>query len=127
MDLTITNLTKKFDNFTAVDNINVTMTTGVYGLLGVNGAGKTTLMRMLCTLLRPTEGKITCNGKDILAMDGDYKKNFRVFTTRLWYLPRIYRKRLSALYFVNKGDKTDRRKKTSKRIGCKGWFAKSIQ
>lgn len=36
MDLTITNLTKKFDNFTAVDNINVTMTTGVYGLLGVN-------------------------------------------------------------------------------------------
>ena len=57
MDLTITNLTKKFDNFTAVDNINVTMTTGVYGLLGVNGAGKTTLMRMLCTLLRPTEGK----------------------------------------------------------------------
>ena len=74
MDLTITNLTKKFDNFTAVDNINVTMTTGVYGLLGVNGAGKTTLMRMLCTLLRPTEGKITCNGKDILAMDGDYRK-----------------------------------------------------
>ena len=45
MDLTITNLTKKFDNFTAVDNINVTMTTGVYGLLGVNGAGKTTLDR----------------------------------------------------------------------------------
>ena len=74
MDLTITNLTKKFDNFTAVDNINVTMTTGVYGLLGVNGAGKTTLMRMLCTLLRPTEGIITCNGKDILAMDGDYRK-----------------------------------------------------
>ena len=49
MDLTITNLTKKFDNFTAVDNINVTMTTGVYGLLGVNGAGKTTLMRMYIT------------------------------------------------------------------------------
>lgn len=50
------------------------MTTGVYGLLGVNGAGKTTLMRMLCILLCPTEGKITCNGKDILAMDGDYRK-----------------------------------------------------
>ena len=56
MDLTITNLTKKFDNFTAVDNINVTMTTGVYGLLGVNGAGKTTLMRMLCTyFVQPRE------------------------------------------------------------------------
>ena len=118
MDLTITNLTKKFDNFTAVDNINVTMTTGVYGLLGVNGAGKTTLMRMLCTLLRPTEGKITCNGKDILAMDGDYRKI-------LGYLPQDFG--FYPEYFVNKGDKTDRRKKTSKRIGCKGWFAKSIQ
>ncbi len=67
-------LTKKFDDFKAVDSLNVTMTTGVYGLLGVNGAGKTTLMRMICTLLNPTEGKITCNGEDIIAMDGEYRK-----------------------------------------------------
>lgn len=74
MELKITNLTKNFGNFTAVDHLNITMTNGVYGLLGVNGAGKTTLMRMLCTLLRPTSGKITCNGKDTFAMDGDYRK-----------------------------------------------------
>ena len=73
MELKIENLTKEFGQFTAVDHLNITMTSGVYGLLGVNGAGKTTLMRMLCTLLRPTSGKITCNGRDILKMDGKYR------------------------------------------------------
>ncbi len=51
MELKLNNLTKKFGDFTAVDHVNLTMTNGVYGLLGVNGAGKTTLMRMLCTLV----------------------------------------------------------------------------
>lgn len=74
MELKITNLTKEFGDFTAVNDLNITMKNGVYGLLGVNGAGKTTLMRMLCTLLRPTDGKITCDGKEIFAMDGEYRK-----------------------------------------------------
>ena len=51
MKLELDGLTKEFGDFTAVNHINLTMTNGVYGLLGVNGAGKTTLMRMLCTLL----------------------------------------------------------------------------
>jgi len=54
MELKIKGLTKRFGNFTAVNNLDITMGNGVYGLLGVNGAGKTTLMRMLCTLLEPT-------------------------------------------------------------------------
>lgn len=66
MKLELDGLTKEFGDFTAVNHINLTMTNGVYGLLGVNGAGKTTLMRMLCTLLKPTSGTICCNGKDIL-------------------------------------------------------------
>lgn len=74
MQLKFEDLTKKFGDFTAVDHVNLTMTNGVYGLLGVNGAGKTTLMRMLCTLLTPTSGTITCNGKDIFEMDGKYRK-----------------------------------------------------
>ena len=41
------------------------MEKGIYGLLGVNGAGKTTLMRMLCTIVQPSEGQILWNGKDI--------------------------------------------------------------
>lgn len=83
MELKITNLSKKFGDFTAVDNLNVTMTTGVCGLLGVNGAGKTTLMRMLCTLLKPTNGTIYCDGKDIFSMDSEYRK-------LLGYLPQEF-------------------------------------
>ncbi len=74
MELKMKNLTKEFGGFTAVDHLNFTMENGVYGLLGVNGAGKTTLMKMLCTLLSPTGGEITCNGREILGMGADYRK-----------------------------------------------------
>lgn len=74
MELTITNLSKKFQDMVAVNQVSYTMTTGVYGLLGVNGAGKTTLMRMLCTLLNPTSGFIRLDGKDIFTMREDYRK-----------------------------------------------------
>ena len=74
MELKITDLTKKFQDIAAVDGVSYTLTAGVYGLLGVNGAGKTTLMRMLCTLLRPTSGSITWDGRDIFEMDGEYRR-----------------------------------------------------
>ena len=83
MKLVLDNLTKEFGAFVAVDHINLTMTNGVYGLLGVNGAGKTTLMRMLCTLLKPTSGNIYCNEKDIFKMDGEYRN-------LLGYLPQDF-------------------------------------
>ena len=83
MELKIENLTKDFGDFTAVDHLSLTMTNGVYGLLGINGAGKTTLMRMLCTLLKPSEGSITYNGKDIFKLDADYRK-------LLGYLPQDF-------------------------------------
>lgn len=92
MELKITDLSKKFGDFTAVDNLNVTMTMGVYGLLGVNGAGKTTLMRMLCTLLKPTSGTIYCDGNDIFNMDGEYRKLLGVSSSGIWVLSRIYDK-----------------------------------
>lgn len=83
MKVELDNLTKQFGAFTAVDHISLTMSGGVYGLLGVNGAGKTTLMRMLCTLLKPTEGTIYCNGRDIWEMDSDYRR-------LLGYLPQEF-------------------------------------
>ncbi len=83
MKLVIKGLTKEFQGFKAVDHINLSMENGVYGLLGVNGAGKTTLMRMLCTLIHPTSGSITCNGKNIFEMDGEYRK-------LLGYLPQEF-------------------------------------
>ena len=83
MELELHQLTKNFGHFTAVNHMNLTMSNGVYGLLGVNGAGKTTLMRMLCTLLRPTSGSISCDGKDIFKMDGEYR-------SLLGYLPQDF-------------------------------------
>lgn len=73
MELRITNLTKEFDGFKAVDDVSYTMGCGVYGLLGVNGAGKTTLMRMLTTLMKPTSGEILWDGQNIFTMDGRYR------------------------------------------------------
>ena len=87
MILKIKNLTKEFGDFTAVNHLDITMESGVYGLLGVNGAGKTTLMRMLCTLLRPTSGEITCNGKDIFTMDGEYRKILGYLPQDFGYYP----------------------------------------
>lgn len=74
MELKLNDLTKNFGDFTAVDHVNLTMTNGVYGLLGVNGAGKTTLMRMLCTLMKPTSGSITYKGKNIFELDSRYRQ-----------------------------------------------------
>lgn len=87
MELKITNLTKKFNEVVAVSNISYTMTTGVYGLLGANGAGKTTLMRMLCTLLKPSGGSITWDGRDIFEMDGEYRKILGYLPQDFGYYP----------------------------------------
>lgn len=73
MELELLGVTKEFQGIKAVDEVSYSFGNGVYGLLGVNGAGKTTLMRILCTLLKPTSGSITCDGKDIFAMDNRYR------------------------------------------------------
>ena len=87
MELKITDLTKKFQDIAAVDGVSYTLTAGVYGLLGVNGAGKTTLMRMLCTLLRPTSGSITWDGRDIFEMDGEYRRILGYLPQDFGYYP----------------------------------------
>lgn len=83
MELKITNLTKDFRKTRAVNGVNYTFRSGVYGLLGVNGAGKTTLMRMLTTLLNPTSGAITWDGEDIFKMDKEFRR-------LLGYLPQDF-------------------------------------
>ena len=64
--ISVQELTKRFGNFTAVDQISFTVYAGeVVGYLGPNGSGKTTTFRMLLGLLRPTSGSATVLGYDI--------------------------------------------------------------
>lgn len=60
------NLTKKFGDLTAVDDVNLAIQEGeIFGLLGPNGAGKTTLISMITGLLKPTSGSISVDGLDL--------------------------------------------------------------
>ncbi len=77
----IKNLTKKFDDFTAVDSLNLTIKKGeFFGLLGPNGAGKTTTIGMLSTLLLPTEGEIFIDGQQLSRQRPDLKQKLSVIT-----------------------------------------------
>ena len=84
MELKVTQLTKQYGLKTAVDHLDITLSNGVYGLLGANGAGKTTLMRLLCDIQTPTSGKITLDGKDISVLGERYRN-------LLGYLPQHFR------------------------------------
>ena len=71
----VKNVTKKYGNFTAVDNITFTVKDGeVVGLLGQNGAGKSTTMNMITGFIEPTEGNIVINGFDIMKKSLKAKK-----------------------------------------------------
>lgn len=66
MALELEQVTKRFGDFTAVDQLSLTVEEGtMYGFLGANGAGKTTTFRMILGLLTPTEGNISWNGRTI--------------------------------------------------------------
>ena len=72
----VENLTKRFGDFTAVDNISFEVEKGeIFGFLGANGAGKTTAMRMLCGLSNPTSGSGTVAGFDISQQSEEVKKH----------------------------------------------------
>ncbi|UCE75256.1 MAG: ATP-binding cassette domain-containing protein [Methanomassiliicoccales archaeon] len=75
----ITDLTKKFDKLTAVDNVNLDIESGeLFGLLGPNGAGKTTLISMLCTILKPTSGTAQVWNHDIIREQDMVRKSIGI-------------------------------------------------
>ncbi len=72
-------VTKKFGDFTAVDNITFEVETGkVFAFLGPNGAGKTTSIKMLTTLLHPTTGSIKLNNFDVVSHPGETRHSFGI-------------------------------------------------
>jgi len=77
-------LTKLFGQFTAVDHISFQVEKAeIFGFLGPNGAGKTTTMRMLCTLLRPTEGSARVAGFDILKEPGRVRQHIGLVAEKI--------------------------------------------
>ena len=74
--ISVKNLTKKFGNFTANDNLNFEVFQGeIFGFLGANGAGKTTAIRILCGLSSPTSGEINVTGYDVYKQTEQIKKH----------------------------------------------------
>ena len=77
--ITTIDLTKKFNDFTAVDHISFSIKKGeIFGFLGPNGAGKTTTIKMLTTLLYPTEGSATLSDFDIIKERDDVRQKIGV-------------------------------------------------
>lgn len=75
----IKNVTKKFGNFTAVDDISLKVNKGeVFAFLGPNGAGKTTTIKMLTTILRPTQGEIFLDGHNVKENPSQTRKSFGI-------------------------------------------------
>ena len=82
MTINIKWLTVEFNNGTkAIDNLNLNIEKGIYGLLGENGAGKTTLMRVLTTILPVSKGNILINGINL------EKNNYEMIQKQIGYLP----------------------------------------
>lgn len=87
MEITLEHVTKHFKEKRgikkAVEDVTLSLTPGVWGLLGANGSGKTTLMRMLCGIMKPTDGQICCDGLDISLLGDGYRG-------RIGYLPQEF-------------------------------------
>ncbi len=75
----VKNLTKRFDGLVAVNNLSFGVKKGeIFAFLGPNGAGKTTTIRMLTTLLKPTEGEISINGFNPLNQQDKVRESFGI-------------------------------------------------
>jgi len=86
VNISIENLNKIYTNGNwALKDINLEIPNGMFGLLGPNGAGKSSLMRILVTLMKPSSGKVTVNGRY------DLMKNRREIRAMLGYLPQDFR------------------------------------
>lgn len=85
MSIDIKGLEKRFNERTiALNNINLNIGKGIFGLLGKNGSGKTTLMRIITTLMEPTKGNI-----NILGLEYN-KKNYEKIKKNIGYLPQEF-------------------------------------
>ena len=92
------NLTMKFDDFTALKNLNCEIPEScIYGLVGSNGAGKSTFLRLISGIYRPNEGEITIDGKTVYE-NPEIKKQILYVPDELYFLPQSNMNRMAELY-----------------------------
>lgn len=87
MELTLQNITKKYERVLVLNDISLTLKPGIYGLLGANGAGKTTLFKIICRLMEPTHGSIKFNGKNVNQQAEAYRTNLGFLPQDFSYYP----------------------------------------
>lgn len=112
MELIIQNLSKTYANgVKALNSLDLTIGTGMFGLLGPNGAGKSSLMRTLATLQEPDKGTITFNGMDLIKEKTQIKQTLGYLPQQFGVYPRTCAKELLHHFAVLKGidDKSERK------------------
>lgn len=87
MELTLEHVSKNFKDFSAVDDVSLHLTPGIWGLLGANGAGKTTLMRMVAGILPPSAGQIRYDGIPIQTLQEQYRDVFGYLPQEFGFYP----------------------------------------
>lgn len=86
----LNDLTKKFGDFTAVDNISLDVKEGeIFGFLGPNGAGKSTTIRVLCTLAQPTSGSAKIAGYDLIKESAKVRENIGLVAEKMIMYDRL--------------------------------------
>lgn len=108
MELRIDHMTKQFKDKRAVDDVSLTLTSGVWGLLGANGAGKTTLMRMVAGILQPTKGEIYYDGVEIGTLGAAWRDVFGYLPQEFGFYPEFtvknYLEYMAALKGLTRAD-----------------------
>lgn len=87
MELYIEHISKQFKDLTAVDDISLHITPGIWGLLGANGAGKTTLMKMIAGIMKPASGQILYDGIPIHELKERYRDVFGYLPQEFGFYP----------------------------------------
>ncbi len=108
MELWVKNVTKKYADKIAVDNVSLKIGNGITGLLGANGAGKTTLMRMVADIIKPNNGSITYDGIPISVLGAEYRNIFGYLPQEFGFYPEFtvidYLDYMAALKGITKAD-----------------------
>ncbi len=123
--LTIENLTKQFDTFTAVDDISLTMARGeIFGLLGPNGAGKTTTIRILLGLLAPTRGHARVLGYDVVKQAEEIRAHAGYVSQKFALYPDLTVQEnfdfYAGVYGVPRRETAERRTRLLEQVGLQG-------